>query len=54
LPIQAEGEHVSVTKPSAPSQAIGPVTDAITILGFAAGWVMIVVGLFFLGLTLTN
>ena len=45
---------MSATKASPPSQGVGPVTDEVTILGFAVGWALIVVGLVFLGLSLTS
>jgi hypothetical protein len=48
------GVHVNATKASPPSQAVGPVADELTILGFAVGWALIVLGLVFLGLSLTN
>jgi hypothetical protein len=45
---------VSSTKVSPPSQNVGPVTDPFTAFGMVVGWVLIVVGLLFLGLALTN
>jgi hypothetical protein len=32
---------------------VRPVNDEVTILGFAVGWALIVLGLLFLGLSLT-
>lgn len=45
---------MSATKASPPSQRVLPVTDAVTILGYALGWAMIVLGLVLLGLSLAG
>jgi hypothetical protein len=45
---------VSSTRVSPASQDVGPVTDPIAAFGLVVGWALIVVGLFFLGLALTN
>ena len=43
-----------VAKASPPAATGQPVTDEISVLGFAVGWAMIVFGLLLLGLSLTN
>lgn len=48
------GAQVSTTKASQPPHTGGPVTDRITVLAFGVGWALIVLGLLFLGLALTN
>lgn len=45
---------MSATKASPPSQRALPAADAVTILGYTIGWVMIVLGLALLGLSLTG
>ena len=44
---------MSATKAPPLSQTARPVNDEVTILGFAVGWALIVLGLLFLGLSLT-
>jgi hypothetical protein len=43
-----------VAKASPPAATARPVTDGISVLGFAVGCAMIIFGLLLLGLSLTN
>lgn len=45
---------MSSTEVSPPPQRVEPVTDEVTVLGFAVGWALIVLGLIFLVVALTN
>lgn len=42
------------TKATPPARTVQPITDEVTVLGFAVGWALIVLGLLFLALSLTN
>lgn len=45
---------MNATRSSPPARTVRPITDQVTVLASAVGWALIVLGLVFLVLSLTN